>query len=597
VVPFERSRGTGGKVVQLRGTVPAAPDARGAGLSRSERHAFREIAKALGARFEGEAEPAAAAATVSPSEEQPVSSVVPPVSVEPAPPAPSQAPAPPPAAADDIGFGPRAPALVDRLPVGVLVCRGERALAINRTLLDLLDYRDLSDFEAHGGMNRTFRGRPPELLAQGEGGTVAIAARDGEILAVDVRVQTIDWGSGTAMLLSFRRAVDPDTGPRLKALELDLRRRESDVRELRAILDTATDGVVVLDEAGRILSINRSGEALFGYDQNEVAGEAFISLLSPESHSTALDYMEGLRTDGVASVLNDGREVMGRVRQGGRIPLFLTLGRISEEPERKFCAVLRDITPWKRAEADLLEAKRAAESASAQKSDFLAKISHEIRTPLSAIIGFAEVMMEERFGAIGNERYKEYLKDIHSSGGHVISLVNDLLDLSKIEAGRFELNFTSVDVNEIVAGSVSLLQPQAAEAKVVMRSALAARLPRVVADERSIRQIVINVLSNAVKFTDPGGQVIVSTAFNERGEVVLRVRDTGIGMSEAEIETALEPFRQITTAGRSGTGTGLGLPLTKALVEANRASLVIRSAKQAGTMIEVIFPPTRVLAE
>jgi PAS domain S-box-containing protein len=595
VVPFERPRpagagASGGKVVTLRSTAPPAPDPRGAGLSRSERNAFREIARALGARIEGEsAPPPPAPPPLSPI--APAGETAPPVAAVAAEPARSEA------SPAESGFGSRAAVLLDRIPVGVLVCRGERALALNRTLLDLLDYRDLAEFEAMGGLSRTFRGRPPELLMQGDGGTVAIAARDGEIIGVDVRVQVTDWDGGPAMLLSFRRAADPDSGPRLKALELDLRRRESDVRELRAILDTATDGVVVLDEAGRILSINRSGEALFGYDQNEVAGEAFISLLAPESHSAALDYMEGLRTDGVASVLNDGREVVGRVRQGGRIPLFLTLGRISDEPERKFCAVLRDITPWKRAEADLLDAKRAAERASAQKSDFLAKISHEIRTPLSAIIGFAEVMMEERFGAIGNERYKDYLKDIHASGGHVISLVNDLLDLSKIEAGRFELNFTSVDMNEVVSGGVSLLQPQAAEARVVVRSALAARLPRVVADERSLKQIVINILSNAVKFTDPGGQVIVSTAFNDRGEVVLRVRDTGIGMSEEEIETALEPFRQITTAGRTGTGTGLGLPLTKALVEANRASLMIRSAKQAGTMIEVVFPPTRVLAE
>ena len=258
--------------------------------------------------------------------------------------------------------------------------------------------------------------------------------------------------------------------------------------------------------------------------------------------------------------------------------------------------MLRDITPWKKAETDLLEAKRAAEQASAQKSDFLAKISHEIRTPLSAIIGFAEVMIEERFGPVGNERYLEYLRDIHASGGHVISLINDLLDLSKIEAGRFDLTFVSVDVNEIVARSVALMQPQASGSRVVVRTALANRLPRVVADERSLRQIVLNLLSNAVKFTDPGGQVIVSTALTDRGEVAIRIRDTGIGMTEKEIEIALEPFRQLATARRAG-GTGLGLPLTKALIEANRASLSIRSARDAGTLVEVTFPTNRVLAD
>jgi len=490
---------------------------------------------------------------------------------------------------------PAATALLDRLPIGILVSRGEVPIYMNRTLLDLLGYEDADTFHREGGIDRLFSGAPAAKDAADDA-TVMIATRSGEAVAVDARLQTIPWNGLPATLMSFRRAADFEQTQLLRAAELDLQRRSAEVGELRTILDTATDGVVILDSAGRIHAINRSGEALFGYDQNEVAGETFITLFAPDSHATALDYLEGLRSNGVASVMNDGREVVGRVRQGGRIPLFMTLGAISEGTERKFCAVLRDITPWKKAESELLEAKRAAEQASSQKSDFLAKISHEIRTPLSAIIGFAEVMIEERFGPVGNERYLEYLRDIHASGGHVISLVNDLLDLSKIEAGRFDLTFVSVDVNEVVSRSVAMMQPQAGSGRVVLRSSLSPRLPGVVADERSLRQIVLNILSNAVKFTDPGGQVIISTTFTDRGEVAIRVRDTGIGMTDKEIETALEPFRQIATARRAG-GTGLGLPLTKALVEANRASLTIRSAKDAGTLVEVTFPQTRVLAE
>jgi signal transduction histidine kinase len=286
---------------------------------------------------------------------------------------------------------------------------------------------------------------------------------------------------------------------------------------------------------------------------------------------------------------------MARVRQGGTIPLFMTMGHASEGPDRKFCAVLRDITAFKKAEGELIAAKRAAEEASAQKSDLLAKISHEIRTPLNAIIGFAEVMLEERFGPIGNDRYKDYLKDVHASGAHVISLVNDLLDLAKIEAGRMELSFTSVSLNELVSACVTLLQPQAARDRIVMRTSFAPKLPPVMADQRSVRQIVLNLVSNAIKFTDAGGQVIVSTAVTDRGEVAFRVRDTGIGMTEQEVEAALEPFRQLATSRKRG-GTGLGLPLTKALVEANRGALQISSNPNEGTLVEVLFPPTRVLA-
>jgi signal transduction histidine kinase len=203
-------------------------------------------------------------------------------------------------------------------------------------------------------------------------------------------------------------------------------------------------------------------------------------------------------------------------------------------------------------------------------------------------------MMEEQLGPLGNERYRDYLKDIHSSGGHVMSLVNDLLDLSKIEAGRMELTFSSVDANRVIAECVSIMQPQALRERVILRLSLAAKLPNLVADERALRQIVLNILSNAVKFNQPGGQVIVSTALTESGDAVLRVRDTGIGMNEHEVETALEPFRQIQTS-RPTNGTGLGLPLTKALVEANRAAFFIRSRKGEGTLVEVSFPAARVM--
>jgi PAS domain S-box-containing protein len=540
-------------------------------LSASERNAFREIARALGARFEDE-EAAEAEIDISP---------------EPAPPPPGLP-----------ALEPSATQVLARMPAGVLVHRGETLLYANRFLLDMVGYEDADALLEEGGLARLFRGRAG-VLARADvetPGPVPLSARSGETFAAEIRHAVVDWEDGPAGLMLVRKLPDSDPSFRLKAIEADLRARESRVRELASILDTATDGVVVVDDVGRILSLNRSAEALFGFEQNEVSGEPFTALLAPESHVTGLDYLEGLRANGVASLLNDGREVLGRVRQGGVIPLFMTMGRVNDGLDRKFCAVLRDITAFKKAEGELVAAKRAAEEASAQKSDFLAKISHEIRTPLNGIIGFAEVMLEERFGPVGNERYRDYLRDIHSSGTHVNALVNDLLDLAKVEAGRMELAFTSVSLSEMVTACVSLMQAEAARARIVLRTSFAGKLPPVVADERSVRQIILNLLSNAVKFTDAGGQVIVSTALTDRGEVAFRVRDTGIGMTDTEIEAALEPFRQLATARRGG-GTGLGLPLTKALVEANRGTLQISSTKSEGTLVEVVFPPTRVLAE
>jgi signal transduction histidine kinase len=248
------------------------------------------------------------------------------------------------------------------------------------------------------------------------------------------------------------------------------------------------------------------------------------------------------------------------------------------------------------AETELRNAKRETQKAASAKAEFLAKISHEIRTPLNAMTGFAEVMMAERFGPIGNERYREYLKDIHGAGTQLVSLLNDLLDLSKVETGKLDLSFGNVGVNDLTQQCVGIMQPQANRARIIIRTSLTPALPQVVADERSLRQIVLNLLANSIKFTGPGGQVIVSTAVSDSSEVVLRVRDTGVGMSEKDIEAALEPFRQVATSGSWGSGgTGLALPLTKALAEANRANFHIKSAPNAGTLVEIAFPPSRVV--
>jgi PAS domain S-box-containing protein len=578
-------------------------------LSSAERNAFREIAKALGARIAGEedetGEPRLPAAAPLRVRDKDAGSAREEVST----PATAAAPEPRPRVANAHAD------ILDRLPIAVLVNRDEAALYANRTLLDLLDYADLDDLTAAGGVSTLIRGLSPS-----SDGAMILVDRKGGLISVDGRLSSVNWQGEPATLMAFRNSVpggdlklltseeaeeqelaaefeaeEEETAARVAQLRLEGQANDARVSELSAMLDTATDGVVTVDGRGRILALNKSAEALFGYDQREVAGELFTLLFAPESHSPALDYLDGLIGGGVASLMNDGREVIGRVRQGGRIPLFMTMGRIAEKPDSKFCAVLRDITAWKKTEGELVEARKSAEKASAQKSDVLAKISHEIRTPLNAIIGFAEVMAEERFGPIENERYKEYLRDIHQSGGYVISLVNDLLDLAKIEAGKLDLDFGSVNLNDIALSAVNLLQPEAQRGRVVLRSGLAPKLPPVVADERSLRQIVINLLSNAVKFTDAGGQVIVSTALGDQGEAILRVRDTGIGMDDDEIKLALEPFRQVPTTRKSG-GTGLGLPLTKALVEANRAALTITSAKKEGTLVEVTFPPQRVLA-
>ena len=316
-------------------------------------------------------------------------------------------------------------------------------------------------------------------------------------------------------------------------------------------------------------------------------------MLAPESERAARDYFE--RVARGTNVLNNVLDIEARASADRLLPLAMTLARIGGD---RFCAIFRDASERKQTEEELRVAKREAVRTASAKAEFLAKISHEIRTPLNAMTGFAEVIMAERFGPIGNERYREYVKDIHGAGTHLVALLNDLLDLSRIETGQTELNFANVNLNDITQQCVGIMQPQANRARIIIRSSATPGLPRVVADERSLRQIVLNLLANSIRFTGPGGQVIVSTVFSDAREVVLRVRDTGAGMSEKDIAAAMEPFRETAISGSWGSGgTGFGLPLTKALAEANRANFSIKSALNAGTLVEIAFPPSRVVAD
>ncbi len=499
--------------------------------------------------------------------------------------------------------------VLGKLPVPLLFHSGDTLHFANEEFLRLTGYETLDDLAEAGGLGALFADPLSQDNAP-ESGTdraLRLKTQDGREFPIDALLRSVPWGAGKALVLLVQRSGDaepeaaavsaaPAASEPVLLAQPDIAELKARIAEMRTIIDTATDGVVLIDRDGMIRSISRPAEALFGFDSDEVAGKPFPSLFAIESQRAARDYLSGLSDNGVASVLNDGREVIGREAQGRFIPLFMTIGRLPNDSG--FCAVVRDITQWKRAEEDLTQARAVAERASSQKTDFLARISHEIRTPLNAIIGFSELMVDEKFGPVANDRYRDYLRDINRSGNHVLDLVNDLLDISKIEAGQQEMDYEAVSLNDTLAETVAMMQPQANRERVIIRSSFASKLPEVVADQRSVRQIALNILSNAIRYTQAGGQVIVSTAYETSGDVVMRVRDTGIGMSQAEIEQALKPFRQINALKRGRhDGTGLGLPLTKAMVEANRARFTINSTPGEGTLVEVVFPSTRVLAE
>lgn len=496
--------------------------------------------------------------------------------------------------------------IVDQMPVALLVHSGDTLIYGNPEFLRLTGYASIDELAEVGGLDALLQRQDLEGKTTEAGGMVVVRADD-VLVPVTARLQSVRWDNSTVLMLALMPVVAESQGStedgeaaaviplRAPRAADQLAKLQVEVTELRAILETATDGVVIIGADGDIRSLNRAASALFNYDNEEINGKPFVTLFAHESQRAILDYLAGLAGHGVASVLNDGREVIGREASGGFLPLFMTIGKLTSS--NGYCAVIRDITQWKRTEDELRTAKRAAETANAHKSEFLAHVSHEIRTPLNAIIGFADMMASERFGQIGHARYVEYANDISRSGRHVLDIVNDLLDISKIEAGEMELDFVAVGLNEAVSEAVSLVQPQANGQRVIIRTALSHAVPQVVADPRSIKQIVLNILSNAIRFTPSGGQIVVSTAYETNGNVVLRVRDTGIGMTRSELELAMKPFRQVASASRKrGDGTGLGLPLTKAMVDANRAAFAITSAPNEGTLVEITFPSPRVLA-
>lgn len=362
--------------------------------------------------------------------------------------------------------------------------------------------------------------------------------------------------------------------------------------QISDLLNAVPDAVFVLEPDGTIALANAGAASIFRRPAEAFAGMRLDDLLDEDGGAVVHDLIEEIASGEEPARPRVADDVMGLCRDRGNVPLALSVGLVGTGP--RLCAVLRDVARWKTAEARYSEATRAAETANAQKSEMLARISHEIRTPLNAILGFADVMLAEKLGPLGNQRYRDYLRDISISGHHILSLVNDLLDLSKIEAGKLDLSFEPVSVNEIARDCSNLMEPQAEADKVEIRTRLQVDLPRILADTRSLRQITLNLLSNAIKFNRTGGVVSLSTFQSDTGAVVLRVSDNGVGMSESDLTAALEPFRRV--GGSDKAGTGLGLPLTKALAEANRADFKIRSEPNRGTVVDITFPAPRVLA-
>jgi signal transduction histidine kinase len=277
-------------------------------------------------------------------------------------------------------------------------------------------------------------------------------------------------------------------------------------------------------------------------------------------------------------------------RAGERSPIAL-----EEQVSQRTAALSARNHQLRRRIEELEAAKMRAEAASKAKSDFLANMSHELRTPLNAIIGFSDLMKSEVLGPIGSDTYRGYVSDIHFSGCHLLEIINDILDVVRHESGKMELKEETVAIDDVIADALRLIAPQASEAKVNLDWRLAAAaLPGLYCDRVRVRQMLLNVLSNAVKFTEPGGRVEIQTEVTSGLELI--VRDTGIGITPEDMPHILMPFGQVASVySRNHQGTGLGLSLTKALVERHGGHLSLHSAPGRGTTVRLCFPPDRLV--
>ena len=511
--------------------------------------------------------------------------------------------------------------LLDLMPSGILIYRLDRLLYANSAFLAQTGFATLSALQDAGALDALYvEPGPASASSVSDAGMPLKIAVPGDSQR-DARLFTIQWDGETAHALIMPEAkvaldtkaaakrataaditsagtapadAEPVPAPQVLAEPASPVQPPPANGELDAILENATDGIVLFDRSGAVTSSNRSAQMLFNIPAADFLRQNVAELFAMESQRIVLDYFESIDQQAASTPADHGREVLGRTRIGGFVPLSMTMGKIGHDGER-FFAVFRDLSQLKKSESDLLYARRKAERASEATGDALARISHEVRGPLNTIIGFANVMLEERFGSLGNDRYAEYLKDIRASGERAIAIVDDLVNITSIETGNVQLKPTSQNLNDMVEQCVGALQPQANRERIIIRTSLAHALPHVLADGQALRQIIMNLITSSIRFSKAGGQVIVSTAAADNGGAILRVRDTGRGLSEAELALAMDPQRIAPPSDRIDRSS-IDLSLARALAEANRARFQIRSNAQTGTLIEVVFPGTRALA-
>ncbi len=353
----------------------------------------------------------------------------------------------------------------------------------------------------------------------------------------------------------------------------------------RTILDNSASGLFVINSMGKISIVNKTAEKMFGYDKHELLDRNISMLMNKLDKTNHDTHLKRYLRTGNSKIIRSGRNLIGIHKNGNEFPIHIAIGEIIDEfGELAFIGSITDITEIKQKEIQLEEALDT-------KTKFLASMSHDLRTPLNAIIGFSEVINTELYGPIGNKKYADYSRDIYGSGKYLLQLVNDILDLSKLEAGKNKLEYETFDFYKLVLECQSIVYKLAEDKDIDLYIRVSEDGSTVCADRLALTQIVMNLVSNAIKFTPPNGSITISAHVSD-DKYIIKVIDTGCGISKENIELIIKPFVKATESPYVShtEGAGLGLAIAKSLIELHGGDLAIDSILDKGTTVTVTLP-------